>query len=243
MFFKYSIEELRYYYGCFDPSFYRISNILEFIPTYLYESLIPNEIIAIIWSIKLLQEDFEFEEYAKDLTNEKNTKLVEVYKLRNKKIYKYNIIGKLFYECTYIFRINDINSTLVNKEYKTIKLLNNLFFKYYEWIINVNNDYNIFINLINTFEYKVNKFYNEIKNNESKIKSKSFKRKALTMLSNMKYFIDNFNCITSYNPCNNCCKFNKHIFKYLDNYKKNDNFYFKNIIVENCLNTTYELDY
>lgn len=231
----YPIYDIRFYEPCFHYKAYTINEIIKIVPQYLLESALPLEIIAIIWTIKCLQEETEFKIYKNELYTHKNIKTKVIYNLRNKKIYKQNIVGQLIYKITNLLSIN--TSTMINKEYKTIKLLNNIFFQYYEWLKNLDiiHSKNSLETIKITMENKIYEFYRKISLNDSKIKSKFYYQKSLIMLSNMIYFIENFRCITSGYPCVNCAKFNNHLVDYIDSHNKHKQFYSKSVICEECL--------
>jgi hypothetical protein len=187
---------------------------------YILLKHLPLEIIGMIWNIKVIREDADFCEYIKILRSP--IKPVVGIRLRSGR--------KLFMNTTHLgVFCNSITTYVFDKNIKNttkIDMLHSTFLRWYEYL-KINIELDSCSNLLNAMVTKIKEFTREaaIKSFEKKndVWDNEMQRDGIILkLDDCMYYIDNFMCITSYEPCECCKKFDEYVN--LNKYSKKKSF-------------------
>jgi len=224
--FKYSYYDRRFSENIIIVAEMYNDNCFDLVPKELYYILLrfmPLEIIGMIWNIKIIIEDVDFHRYIDYIHSPHNYTVTKSMRLRSGK--------HLCYNNTHIgVFCNSLNSLSYDKNIKKAHIIENLhynFLKWYEYLKHNNNIQN-FKKLINIMELKINEFYTYIVTHYNTKRNTVWynyiqKNRLFLKIKDCKYFIYNYDCITSRNPCKNCQCFDSYVN--LNDYNKKKSFF------------------
>jgi hypothetical protein len=224
--FKYNYYDRRFSENIIIVKEMYRDNCYDLVPKELYYILLrfmPLEIIGMIWNIKIIIEDVDFHRYIDYIHSPHNYTVTKSMRLRSGK--------HLCYNNTHIgIFCNSLNSLSYDKNIKKAHIIEALhynFLKWYEYLKHNNNTPN-FKKLINIMELKINEFYTFIVTQYNTKRNDIWynynqKNSLFLKIKDCKYFIYNYNCITSSNPCYNCQCFDAYVN--LNDYSKKKSFF------------------
>ena len=214
--FKYNYLERRFYKSNYNYSDYIFSKIIKVLPLELFKcDKLPIEMVVIIYTIKLLLEEKDFEIYMQELYSNSETELYLIYKLRNRSIYKKNTLGYLEYNLVSMIQFQQKKNK--NKiGLKLLKLYRSVMFNFYEWLKTAYRltHKNNLLKLIDVLTRKIYQFKLDIIQND--IRSIAFNNddeinEGKEIINSIIFLIEHFSCRISPTPCNKCYKFDLYV--------------------------------
>jgi hypothetical protein len=173
---------------------------------------IPIELISIIWNIYCIQEVYYYKLYMEYILRNNSHKIL--YSLMTKKMKLRS--GRVVFKNQNLWCImyNELATFIIQDNYMNINFCKFIikwydYIKLYEYKNNINDQnldslkYSSFINIV------INKcltYINNRKNDKSNILWKNSRQKnnIISIIFEIQYYINRYNCISSNHPCDNC---------------------------------------